>query len=132
MSRKLIAGNWKMNGGLAANEALVRAMLAGIGQPAAQVALCAPAPYLAQMQSLLAGSPVAWGSQDVSAHEQGAYTGEVSAVTAITGTLAFGPLPARRRRVVSRPSSSGIRTSIKTRSNGLLSTKLTASTPLQA
>ena len=79
MKKKLIAGNWKMNGGLAANEALVRAMLAGIGQPAAQVALCAPAPYLAQMQSLLAGSPVAWGSQDVSAHEQGAYTGEVSA-----------------------------------------------------
>ena len=76
--KKLIAGNWKMNGGLAANEALVRAMLAGIGQPAAQVALCAPAPYLAQLQGLLDGSPIAWGSQDVSAHEQGAYTGEVS------------------------------------------------------
>lgn len=77
--KKLIAGNWKMNGGLAANDALVRAMLAGIGQPGAQVALCAPAPYLAQLQALLSGSPVAWGSQDVSAHEQGAYTGEVSA-----------------------------------------------------
>ena len=77
--KKLIAGNWKMNGGLAANEALVRAMLAGIGQPSAQVALCAPAPYLAQLQSLLAGTPVAWGAQDVSAHEQGAYTGELSA-----------------------------------------------------
>ncbi len=78
MSRKLIAGNWKMNGGLAANEALVQAMLSGIGQPAADVALCVPAPYLAQLQSLLQGSPVALGSQDVSAHEQGAYTGEVS------------------------------------------------------
>ena len=77
--KKLIAGNWKMNGGLAANEAPVRAMLAGIGQPAAQVALCAPAPYLAQLQTLLSGSPIAWGSQDVSAHEQGAYTGELSA-----------------------------------------------------
>lgn len=77
--KKLIAGNWKMNGGLAANEALVRAMLAGIGQQAAQVALCAPAPYLAQLQTLLSGSPIAWGAQDVSAHEQGAYTGELSA-----------------------------------------------------
>jgi len=77
--KKLIAGNWKMNGGLAANEALVQAMLAGIGSPKADVALCAPAPYLAQLQSLLTGSPIAWGSQDVSAHEQGAYTGEVSA-----------------------------------------------------
>lgn len=78
MSRKLIAGNWKMNGSLAANEALVKAMLAAIGKPACDVALCAPAPYLAQLQSLLQGSPIAWGSQDVSAHEQGAYTGEIS------------------------------------------------------
>lgn len=78
MSRKLIAGNWKMNGGLAANEALVKAMLADIGAPACDVALCAPAPYLAQLESLLQGSPIAWGAQDVSAHEQGAYTGEVS------------------------------------------------------
>lgn len=78
MTRKLIAGNWKMNGGLAANEALIKAMLADIGSPACDVALCAPAPYLAQLQSLLQSSPVAWGAQDVSAHEQGAYTGEVS------------------------------------------------------
>ncbi|UJW78938.1 triose-phosphate isomerase [Hydrogenophaga sp. SL48] len=78
--RKLIAGNWKMNGSLAANEALIKAMLDGLqgAAPAADMALCAPAPYLAQMQALLQGSPIAWGSQDVSAHEQGAYTGEVS------------------------------------------------------
>jgi triosephosphate isomerase len=78
--RKLIAGNWKMNGSLAGNEALVKAMLAGLGSaaPAADMALCAPAPYLAQLQSLLQGSAIAWGSQDVSSHEQGAYTGEVS------------------------------------------------------
>ncbi len=78
--RKLIAGNWKMNGSLAANEALVNAMLAGLGNvaPAADMALCAPAPYLAQLQSLLQGSAIAWGAQDVSSHEQGAYTGEVS------------------------------------------------------
>lgn len=78
--KKLIAGNWKMNGGLAANEALVKAMLDGLqgAAPAADMALCAPAPYLAQMQALLQGSPIAWGAQDVSAHEQGAYTGEVS------------------------------------------------------
>ncbi|NCT98799.1 MAG: triose-phosphate isomerase [Comamonadaceae bacterium] len=77
--KKLIAGNWKMNGGLAANEALLRALLAGLGQPSADVAVCAPAPYLAQLQGLLAGGPIGWGAQDLSAHEQGAYTGEVSA-----------------------------------------------------
>lgn len=78
--KKLIAGNWKMNGSLAANEGLVKAMLDGlqVAAPAADMVLCAPAPYLAQLQTLLQGSPVAWGAQDVSAHEQGAYTGEVS------------------------------------------------------
>ncbi|WP_439587983.1 triose-phosphate isomerase [Hydrogenophaga sp.] len=79
--KKLIAGNWKMNGSLAANEALVKAMLDGLGAvaPAADMALCASSPYLVQLQGLLQGSPIAWGAQDVSAHEQGAYTGEVSA-----------------------------------------------------
>ena len=78
-SRKLIAGNWKMNGGLAANEALVQALLQGIAAPSCDVAVCVPAPYLAQVQALLAGSPIALGAQDVSAQVQGAFTGEQSA-----------------------------------------------------
>lgn len=70
-----------MNGSLAANAALVKAMLDGLNgkTPAADMALCVPAPYLAQLQSQLTGSAIAWGAQDVSSHEQGAYTGEVSA-----------------------------------------------------
>jgi len=80
MKAKLIAGNWKMNGGLAANEALVKALLAGAGAPACEVAVCVPAAYLAQVQALLDGSgAIALGAQDVSAHEAGAYTGEISA-----------------------------------------------------
>ncbi|MDP3138669.1 MAG: triose-phosphate isomerase [Burkholderiaceae bacterium] len=79
MKKKLIAGNWKMNGGLAANEALVQALRAGVGAPACAAALCVPAPYLAQVRELCAGSPLNLGAQDVSMHEQGAYTGEVSA-----------------------------------------------------
>ena len=77
--KKLIAGNWKMNGSLAANEALLKALLAGVGAPACEIAVCVPAPYLAQVQSLVAGSPVALGAQDVSAQPQGAFTGEQSA-----------------------------------------------------
>lgn len=79
MRRKLIAGNWKMNGSLAANRVLLTGIKAELGQPACNVAVCVPAPYLAQCQSELATSPVAWGGQDVSVHESGAYTGEVSA-----------------------------------------------------
>ena len=79
MKKKLIAGNWKMNGNLAANEALVRALLAGMGDAACTVAVCVPAPYLAQLQALRAGSALEIGAQDVSRHEHGAFTGEVSA-----------------------------------------------------
>jgi len=79
MKRKLIAGNWKMHGGLAANQALVQAVRAGLPASACAVALCVPAPYLAQVADLVRGSGIDLGAQDVSAHEQGAYTGEVSA-----------------------------------------------------
>ncbi len=83
MKQKLIAGNWKMNGGLAANEALVHGVQQGLAQALAgkhaQVAVCVPAAYLSQVQQLVKGSGVDLGSQDVSAHVQGAYTGEVSA-----------------------------------------------------
>ena len=77
--KKLIAGNWKMNGNLAANDALVRAIVGGIKDAACSVAVCVPAPYLAQLQMLRAGSQLELGAQDVSRHEQGAFTGEVSA-----------------------------------------------------
>jgi triosephosphate isomerase len=79
MRRKLIAGNWKMNGSLAANAALLDGIKSELPQAPCDVAVCAPAPYLAQCKELLAGSPVKWGGQDVSVHESGAYTGEVAA-----------------------------------------------------
>ena len=79
MKKKLIAGNWKMNGSIEANDSLVRAVLAGLGSPGCAVAVCAPAPYLAQLQMLRASSALELGAQDVSAHDKGAYTGEVSA-----------------------------------------------------
>src|SRR3954469_16855181 len=77
--KKLIAGNWKMNGSIAANDALVRAVVAGMKDATCAVAVCVPAPYLAQLQLLRHGSALELGAQDVSAHEQGAFTGELSA-----------------------------------------------------
>jgi triosephosphate isomerase len=79
MSKPLIVANWKMNGSLKANEALLLAWKqAGISAQA-DVAVCASAPYWAQLQAMLQGSGMDWGAQDVSAQESGAYTGEVSA-----------------------------------------------------
>ncbi len=76
--KKLIAGNWKMNGSLAANQALLKGILSGLKDPGCDIAVCVPAPYFAQCQALLATSPVELGAQDMSQHEVGAYTGEVS------------------------------------------------------
>jgi triosephosphate isomerase len=79
MSRqKFVAGNWKMHGSLPTNLSLLSAVKAGAIGLKAQIAICVPYPYLAQVQSVLAGSNLAWGAQDISEHAQGAYTGEVS------------------------------------------------------
>ena len=80
MREKLIVGNWKMNGDLATNARLLRRLASDWHEAGARaMAVCVPAPYLAQAQSELRGSAVAWGAQDVSEHARGAYTGEVSA-----------------------------------------------------
>ena len=80
MRRKLVAGNWKMWGAPAQNEALLNAVAAGMAQmPGVDCAVCVPFPYLAQAQQLLSGTAVKWGAQDVHQMDKGAYTGEVSA-----------------------------------------------------
>jgi len=78
MRRKLVIGNWKMNGNRVANAELLAA-LKEAGPTVAEVAVCAPAPYLADVALSLQGASIAWGAQDCSAFEFGAYTGEVSA-----------------------------------------------------
>jgi triosephosphate isomerase (TIM) len=84
--KKLIAGNWKMNGSLAANQALLEALAAGVGNAACEVAVCVPAAYFAQVQMLLkpivhvstAQAAIVLGAQDISQHASGAFTGELS------------------------------------------------------
>jgi triosephosphate isomerase len=78
MRKKLVVGNWKMHGSRPANAELLAGILAG--RPyAADVAVCVPFPYLGETAASLGASDIRWGAQDCSAHEQGAYTGEVSA-----------------------------------------------------
>ena len=80
MRQKYVVGNWKLNGSVPGNELLLRAILKEVKpQPGRHLAVCVPAPYLAQVRGLLEGTPVAWGGQDVSRFEKGAYTGDVSA-----------------------------------------------------
>ena len=68
-----------MHGGLASNRLLLQNVLAGMaGISGMDATVCVPFPYLAQAQSMLAGTVLGWGAQDVCEHLQGAFTGEVS------------------------------------------------------
>lgn len=80
MRSKLVAGNWKMNGNLASNQALLKSLIPLLlPVSGTRCAVCVPYPYLAQTEHILRGRGIAWGAQDSSEHEHGAYTGEVSA-----------------------------------------------------
>jgi triosephosphate isomerase len=80
MRRKLIVGNWKMHGNLSRNKALLEGVLDGVRELTnADYGVCVPFPYLAQAQAMLQGSNIAWGAQNISQNEQGAFTGAVAA-----------------------------------------------------
>jgi triosephosphate isomerase len=80
MRRTLIAGNWKLNGSKDSITTLVSELTTGISAVSnVDVAVCSPYIYVPFTESLLAGSPISLGAQDVSMHASGAYTGEVAA-----------------------------------------------------
>jgi len=77
--RKLVAGNWKMNG-LRAALPEVRAMVDGARSlDRVDLAVCPPATLAALVGEALRGSPVALGGQDCHHKAAGAHTGEISA-----------------------------------------------------
>ena len=85
MRMKLIAGNWKMYGTVAETESLINKLLAGKSRsPRAQVVVCPSFPSLLAASKLLHGSHIALGAQEMSQHERGAYTGDVSAEMLLT------------------------------------------------
>lgn len=69
-----------MHGALAPNAVLLEALSAGMTSLSnVDCAICAPFPYLPQLQQKLSGTSIKWGAQDVHQLDKGAYTGEVSA-----------------------------------------------------
>lgn len=78
-SRKLVVGNWKMNGTRAWAEEVLPKLTAATADVEAEVAICVPFSLLETASRLVRGTHVYLGAQDVSDHERGAYTGQVSA-----------------------------------------------------
>ncbi len=75
---RLVLGNWKMFGNLVTNAKLLNQLRNAKIFNYCEVGICVPFPYLFQVSKTLMNSRISWGVQDISLHEQGAYTGEVS------------------------------------------------------
>ncbi len=78
--RRLVVGNWKMNGTREENSRLLRGILADWPTlRSVDAAICPPFVYLDQVAQVLSNSKLYWGGQSVNPNAPGAYTGEVSA-----------------------------------------------------
>ncbi len=79
MRTKLVAGNWKLNGSLQSIRELIKGLQAGMDAvKTAGVAVCPPAIYIPEVASLVKGSKIAVGSQNICEQDSGAYTGEIA------------------------------------------------------
>jgi len=98
MREILIAGNWKLNGSKQSVAELVEAVANGIASVNCNVAVCAPHVYIPLASELLKASKLHLGAQDVSEHESGAYTGEVSAKMLLDFNCRYGLVGHSERR----------------------------------
>lgn len=81
MRKPILIANWKMNGSLHSNQALLVRLLAKLRpfRKTIDMAICPPFPYLFQVRDLLGYTGIALGAQNASCAISGAHTGEVSA-----------------------------------------------------
>ena len=79
MRKTIVAGNWKMNASKESVNSLINGILSGMKGVSSDVIVCAPFPYFSQVESLINGSNLMLGAQNLNVNSGGAFTGEVSA-----------------------------------------------------
>jgi triosephosphate isomerase len=81
MRQKIVAGNWKMNKLFHEAEDLVGAIANEIDdrEPDCEVVVCVPSVFLEMAGDYAEESQIRTAAQNISEHEKGAYTGEISA-----------------------------------------------------
>jgi triosephosphate isomerase len=115
MRKKVIAGNWKMNMDLHQSQKLVTEILNGLGKDdKAEVIICPPFTSLSEVSSLLKGTQIKLGAQNMHFEESGAYTGEVSAEMLKSVGCEYVILGHSERRVIFNESDEMINKKIKT------------------
>ena len=97
MRRKIVAGNWKLHGTRDFATRLV-GEIAATSVAGVELVVLPPLPYLGDLIEDFEGTPLAFGAQDVSSNEQGAYTGEVSATMLVDVGARYGLVGHSERR----------------------------------
>jgi triosephosphate isomerase len=98
MRRRIVAGNWKLHGDRAFARALLDAVVAGPRPADVEIVVLPPVPYLSELIERYGNVGIGFGAQDVSANEQGAYTGETSARMLVDVGCRFGLVGHSERR----------------------------------
>ena len=104
MRRKIVAGNWKLHGSRAFATALV-GEIAAMPVHGVELVILPPLPYIGDLIEDFEGSAIAFGAQDVSSNEKGAYTGEVSAAMLVDVGARYGLVGHSERRQYHAESS---------------------------
>ncbi len=76
--KRFVAGNWKMNGSLAQNRDLLNALIETVKNAESDVVVFPPAIYIQQVATMVEGTNIKVGVQNISAEAKGAFTGEIS------------------------------------------------------
>ncbi len=98
MRRKIVAGNWKLHGSRQFASELVGQVAAGLPLEGVELVILPPLPYLGDLVEDFEGTALAFGAQDVSSNEKGAYTGEVSASMLVDVGAGYGLVGHSERR----------------------------------
>jgi triosephosphate isomerase len=105
MRRKIVAGNWKLHGSREFATGLVAELVAGLPLDGVEMVVLPPLPYLGDLIEDFEGHDIAFGAQDVSSNEKGAYTGEVSAAMLVDVGARYGLVGHSERRQYHAESS---------------------------
>lgn len=112
--KTILAGNWKMNqlasGVPAFAEELTASLWIGAGEEAV---LCVPFPLIPAVAAALKDTGLKYGAQDVSAHDAGAYTGEVSAAMLKDLGVSYGIIGHSERRAYHSESNELVNAKLK-------------------
>ena len=105
MRRRIVAGNWKLHGSRAFATELLDEVAAALPIAGVDVVVLPPLPYLGDLIEDFEGRGIAFGAQDVSSNEKGAYTGEVSAAMIADVGARYGLVGHSERRQYHRESN---------------------------